>query len=126
MNNNLPIYVNYIKDGNSVISYETFIQKIEDDYTDIQKVVSEFYGLTVSDLKSTRRERRIARPRQLAMYLAKQLTTLSLPDIALHFGRDHTTIMHAVKQIDYLLQTDNQLGKDAQTLTKRLKEGDYE
>ena len=94
--------------------------------TDIQKVVSEFYGLTVSDLKSTRRERRIARPRQLAMYLAKHLTTLSLPDIALHFGRDHTTIMHAIKQIDYLLQSDNQLGKDAQTLTKRLKEGDYE
>lgn len=94
--------------------------------TDIQKVTSEFYGLTAADLKSKRRERRIARPRQLAMYLAKKLTTLSLPDIALHFGRDHTTIMHAIKQIDFLLQSDNQLGKDAQILIKRLKEGDYE
>lgn len=94
--------------------------------TDIQKVTAEFYSLTVADLKSTRRERRIARPRQLAMYLAKRLTTLSLPDIALHFGRDHTTIMHAIKQIDFLLQTDDQLGKDTQTLISRLKEGDYE
>lgn len=48
MNNNLPIYVNYIKDGNSVISYETFIQKIEDDYTDIQKVV-DFIRKTEND-----------------------------------------------------------------------------
>ena len=94
--------------------------------TDIQKVVSEFYGLTAADLKSNRRERRIARPRQLAMYLAKQMTTLSLPDIALHFGRDHTTVMHAFKQIEYLLQSDDQLGKEAQILTKRLKEGDHE
>ncbi|MBR5130022.1 MAG: chromosomal replication initiator protein DnaA [Alphaproteobacteria bacterium] len=90
--------------------------------TDIQKTIAEFYGLTVSDLKSTRRERRIARPRQLAMYLAKRLTTLSLPDIALHFGKDHTTIMHAIKQIDCLLQSDDQLGKDTQTLITRLKE----
>ncbi len=91
---------------------------------DIQKTTADFYGLTVADLKSTRRERRIARPRQLAMYLAKQMTTLSLPDIALHFDRDHTTIMHAVKQIDYLLQTDNQLGQEAQTLIRKLKEED--
>jgi len=91
---------------------------------DIQKITAEFYGLTVADLKSTRRERRIARPRQLAMYLAKQMTTLSLPDIAMHFGRDHTTIMHAVKQIDYLLQTDAQLAKETQVLIKRLKEDD--
>ena len=61
------------------------------------------------------------------MYFCRILTDYSFPEIGAFFnGKNHTTIMHAVKQIDYLLQTDNQLGKDAQTLTKRLKEGDYE
>ena len=90
------------------------------------KIPADFYGLTIADLKSTRRERRIARPRQLAMYMAKQMTTLSVPDIALHFGRDHTTIMHAVKQIENLLKRDHKLGQDMQTLMYRLKEGDNE
>ncbi|MBR4926768.1 MAG: chromosomal replication initiator protein DnaA [Alphaproteobacteria bacterium] len=94
--------------------------------TDIQRMTAVFYGLTIADLKSTRRERRIARPRQLAMYMAKQMTTLSVPDIALHFGRDHTTIMHAVKQIENLLKRDHKLGQDMQTLMYRLKEGDNE
>ena len=89
--------------------------------TDIQQVTADFYNLTVADLKSTRRERRIARPRQLAMYLSKQLTTLSLPDIAMHFGKDHTTILHAVKQIDNLLYQDDALGKDMQKIIARLK-----
>lgn len=88
---------------------------------DIQKITADFYGLTVADLKSTRRERRIARPRQLAMYLAKQMTTLSLPDIAQYFEKDHTTIMHAVRQIDNLLDRDDQLGKDIQKIMARLK-----
>lgn len=94
--------------------------------TDIQRMTADFYGLSVADLKSTRRERRIARPRQLAMYMAKQMTTLSVPDIAAHFGRDHTTIMHAVKQIEILLERDHKLGQDMQTLMYRLKEGDNE
>lgn len=90
---------------------------------DIQKITADYYGLKIADLKSVRRERRIARPRQLAMYLSKQMTTLSLPDIASHFGRDHTTIIHAVKLIESLLQNDHQLGKDMQNIVSRLKEG---
>lgn len=90
---------------------------------DIQKITADYYGLKIADLKSVRRERRLARPRQLAMYLSKQLTTLSLPDIASYFGRDHTTIMHAVKVIGGLLKNDSQLGKDMQNILARLKEG---
>lgn len=90
---------------------------------DIQKMTADYYGLKIADLKSVRRERRIARPRQLAMYLSKQMTTLSLPDIAAHFGRDHTTIIHAVKLIESLIQNDHQLGKDMQNIIARLKEG---
>jgi chromosomal replication initiator protein len=90
---------------------------------DIQQVVCMHYGLTLIDLKSTRRERRIARPRQLAMYLAKTLTPSSLPDIGTQFDRDHTTIMHAVKTIENLLPRDEQLRADVAFLTRRLKEG---
>lgn len=89
---------------------------------DIQMETARFYGLQLTDLKSTRRERRIARPRQMAMYLSKQMTTLSLPDIAAHFGRDHTTIIHAVKLMETLLQTDDQTGKDMQMIMTRLRE----
>ena len=91
--------------------------------TDIQQAVCAHYDLTLLDLKSTRRERRIARPRQLAMYLAKTLTPYSLPDIGAQFDRDHTTIMHAVKTIEGLLPRDAQLAADAVILTRRLKEG---
>lgn len=91
--------------------------------TDIQQAVCAHYDLTLLDLKSTRRERRIARPRQLAMYLAKTLTPYSLPDIGAQFDRDHTTIMHAVKTIEGLLPRDAQLAADAAILTRRLKEG---
>lgn len=90
---------------------------------DIQRVTADYYGLKVADLKSTRRERRIARPRQLAMYLSKQMTTLSLPDLANHFERDHTTIIHAVKLIEDLLKSDHQMGKDMQNIMSRLQEG---
>lgn len=89
---------------------------------DILRETASFFDLTIADLKSTRRERRVARPRQMAMYLAKQLTTLSLPDIAGHFGRDHTTIIHAVKLIDSLLNSDKQMEQDIFALVKRVKE----
>lgn len=91
--------------------------------SDIQQLVCMHYDLTLLDLKSTRRERRIARPRQLAMYLAKTLTPYSLPDIGAQFDRDHTTIMHAVKTIEALLPRDAQLSTDVAFLTRRLKEG---
>ncbi len=91
---------------------------------DIQNTVCAHYQLSLVDLKSNRRERRIARPRQLAMYLSKILTPCSMPDIGAQFGRDHTTIMHAVKTIEGLLMIDNQVFEDVTVLTRRLKEGE--
>lgn len=74
---------------------------------DIQKQVALHYGIRLPEFLSPRRARAVARPRQLAMYLAKQLTTASLPEIGRAFGgRDHTTVAHAVRTIENLLQTD--------------------
>ena len=63
----------------------------------------------------------MARPRQLAMYLAKILTPLSLPDIGKAFGRDHTTVIHAVKTIEDLIVRDKELAADVDLLSRRLK-----
>lgn len=90
--------------------------------SEIQQKTADYYGLKLSDLNSTRRDRKIARPRQLAMYLSKTLTSLSLPDIGTHFGRDHTTILHAVKTIEGLLKQDTQLVKDKEKIIMLLKE----
>ncbi|MBT6983497.1 MAG: chromosomal replication initiator protein DnaA, partial [Rhodospirillaceae bacterium] len=69
-----------------------------------------------------RRARAVARPRQVAMYLAKQLTTRSLPEIGRKFGgRDHTTVMHAVKRIEELRQTDAALAEDIDLLRRMLE-----
>ncbi len=73
----------------------------------IQRLVAKAYNITMDDMVSKRRARAIARPRQVAMYLCKRLTTRSLPDIGRRFGgRDHTTVMHAVKRINQLRQED--------------------
>lgn len=88
---------------------------------DIQKAVADHFTLKMSDLKSTRRDRKIARPRQMAMYLAKILTTKSLPDIGSAFDRDHTTIIHAVRTIEELIKTDKNVAEDVCLLEKMLK-----
>jgi chromosomal replication initiator protein len=89
---------------------------------DIQKATSEHFGLKQVDLISERRNRSIARPRQAAMWLAKQLTTRSLPDIGRRFGgRDHTTVLHAVRRIEALRADDPQLSRDLETLTRKLR-----
>jgi chromosomal replication initiator protein len=89
---------------------------------EIQKVTSEHYGLKQADLISPGRARALARPRQAAMWLAKQLTTRSLPDIGRRFGgRDHTTVLHAVRRIDELRAADPQLARDLETLTRKLR-----
>ena len=89
---------------------------------DIQKAAAEHFGLKQADLISERRNRAIARPRQAAMWLAKQLTTRSLPDIGRRFGgRDHTTVLHAVRRIDELRAGDPQLARDLETLTRKLR-----
>ena len=89
---------------------------------DIQKATSEHFGLKQADLISERRNRSIARPRQAAMWLAKQLTTRSLPDIGRRFGgRDHTTVLHAVRRIEALRAEDQVLARDLETLTRKLR-----
>ena len=90
---------------------------------EIQKLVCEHYGLKQADLLSPKRTRAIARPRQVAMSLAKALTTRSYPDIGRRFGnRDHTTVLHAVRQIEKLRAEDAALAADVETLTRRLRE----
>jgi chromosomal replication initiator protein len=88
---------------------------------DIQKRVCEHYNIKMADLLSPRRARAVARPRQVAMYLAKQLTTRSLPEIGRKFGgRDHTTIMHGVRKIEELRGGDPSLNEDIEILTRSL------
>ena len=90
---------------------------------EIQRKVAEHYNVRLSDMIGPKRLRSIARPRQIAMYLAKQLTPRSLPEIGRRFGgRDHTTIMHGVRKIEELMSTDSQLADDLQML-KRLLQG---
>ncbi|WP_196757908.1 chromosomal replication initiator protein DnaA [[Haemophilus] ducreyi] len=87
----------------------------------IQKIVAEYYNIKMADLKSKSRTRSIARPRQMAMALAKELTSHSLPEIGREFGgRDHTTVMHACKTINELRDTDNSIQEDYTNLTRKL------
>ena len=89
---------------------------------EIQKAAADHYGMKQADLISERRTRAVARPRQAAMWLAKQLTTRSLPDIGRRFGgRDHTTVIHAVRRIDELRAADPQLARDLDVLTRKLR-----
>ena len=89
---------------------------------DIQKAASEHFGLKQADLISERRNRSVARPRQAAMWLAKQLTTRSLPDIGRRFGgRDHTTVLHAVRRIEALKAEDPVLTRDLEALIRKLR-----
>ncbi|MFP4361989.1 MAG: chromosomal replication initiator protein DnaA, partial [Alphaproteobacteria bacterium] len=89
---------------------------------EIQKAVVAHYSLKLADMQSKRRSRVVARPRQVAMYLAKQLTPRSLPEIGRRFGgRDHTTVMHAVKKVEELLGEDDGLARDVETLRRRLQ-----
>ena len=87
----------------------------------IQKVVAEYFKMRVSDLHSKRRNRQITRPRQIAMALAKELTTMSLPEIGDAFGgRDHTTVLHAQRKIAELVKTDPKISEDYQNLYRLL------
>ena len=88
----------------------------------IQKAVAEHYGLKQADIISERRARVVARPRQAAMWIAKQITTRSLPDIGRRFGgRDHTTVLHAVRRIEALKQDDPVLARDLDTIIRKLR-----
>jgi chromosomal replication initiator protein len=89
----------------------------------IQKAVADYYGLQIKDLLSKRRTRSLARPRQVAMALAKELTEHSLPEIGDAFaGRDHTTVLHACRQIKTLSESDGKLREDWDKLIRKLSE----
>ena len=89
---------------------------------EIQRRVAEHYNIKLSEMSSERRARAVARPRQVAMFLSKQLTARSLPEIGRKFGgRDHTTVMHAVKKIEQLRQSDAGIAEDVELLRRMLE-----
>jgi len=86
----------------------------------IQNLVASYFNLNIKEMLSARRSRVLARPRQIAMYLAKQYTTNSLPDIGRKFSnRDHTTVIHAVKKIDELIKKDNEIRQSVMEIKKK-------
>jgi chromosomal replication initiator protein len=89
---------------------------------EIQRRVAEYFNVKMGDMLSARRARSVARPRQIAMYLSKQLTTRSLPEIGRKFGgRDHTTVIHAVRKIEQLRDEDPALDEDVDLLRRMLE-----
>ncbi|WP_083097124.1 chromosomal replication initiator protein DnaA [Pseudophaeobacter leonis] len=89
---------------------------------EIQRKVSEYYNIRMSDIVGPKRLRSYARPRQVAMYLCKKLTSRSLPEIGRRFGgRDHTTVMHGVRRIEELKSTDGQIAEDVEMLRRSLE-----
>ncbi len=89
---------------------------------EIQKCVAEHFNIRLADMHSARRARAVARPRQVAMYLCKQLTPRSLPEIGRKFGgRDHTTVMHAVRKVEELTATDKAMAEDLELLRRMLE-----
>ncbi len=91
---------------------------------DILRIIAKHYGVQRGDLLSSRRNQSIVRPRQIGMYLAKTLTARSLPEIGRRFGgRDHTTVLHAIRKIEALKQNDGVLKDELDSLSRMLKDG---
>jgi len=89
----------------------------------VQKIVADYYNITQEELVSNKRSRNISYPRQIAMYLLRDITDMSLPKIGNDFGgRDHTTVLHAIDKIQADLKTDNELKKVIEELMARIKE----
>jgi len=104
------ILKDFINDNKKSINVET-----------IQNIVAVYFNLNIQEMLSPRRSRSLARPRQIAMYLAKKYTTNSLPDIGRKFSnRDHTTVIHAVKKIEGLIKSDNEINHSVAEIKKRL------
>ncbi|MBA2652944.1 MAG: chromosomal replication initiator protein DnaA [Tatlockia sp.] len=113
-----PITIDFVNEAlRDLLALQDKLVTIEN----IQKTVAEYYKVKVADLLSKRRSRSIARPRQMAMALAKELTNHSLPEIGDHFGgRDHTTVIHACRKIKELVLEDNDLAEDYKNLLRTL------
>lgn len=88
---------------------------------EIQRKVSEHFNISIKEMQSCRRARNVARPRQIAMYLAKQLTSRSLPEIGRKFDRDHTTVMHAVRKVEELIGQDSTIAENVDILRRVLE-----
>lgn len=88
---------------------------------EIQKRVAEYFNISVKEMQSSRRARNVARPRQIAMYLAKHLTSRSLPEIGRKFDRDHTTVMHAVRKVEELIVEDTSMAESVESLRRSLE-----
>lgn len=88
----------------------------------IQHVVCTYFRLHISEMKSARRSREVARPRQIAMYLCREFTSRSLPDIGRRFGdRDHTTVMHAIRQVEKLCIESEEVAGDVRLLRRAVE-----
>ena len=113
-----PIDIDLIKESlKDLLSLQDRLVSIDN----IQKTVAEYYKIKVSDLSSKRRNRSIARPRQVAMALAKELTSHSLPEIGDAFGgRDHTTVLHACRKIEELKESNSDIREDVKNLLRIL------
>jgi len=113
-----PITLEFAKDAlRDVLALQDKLVTVEN----IQKTVAEYFKIRVADLLSKRRNRSIARPRQIAMALAKELTTHSLPEIGDGFGgRDHTTVLHACRRIKALRETETRVKEDYNNLLRTL------
>jgi len=113
-----PITLEFAKEAlKDLLSLQAKLVTVEN----IQKTVADYYKVRVADLLSKRRNRSIARPRQVAMALAKELTSHSLPEIGDAFGgRDHTTVLHACKRIKEFRATDQRIGEDYSNLLRTL------
>lgn len=113
-----PITIDFVNDAlRDLLALQDKLVTLEN----IQKTVAEYYKVKVADLLSKRRSRSIARPRQMAMALAKELTNHSLPEIGDHFGgRDHTTVIHACRKVKELLLEDHDFAEDYKNLMRIL------
>jgi chromosomal replication initiator protein len=114
-----PITLDLVKEAlKDMLAVENRLVSVEN----IQKVVADFYKIKVADMHSKKRTRNIARPRQVAMALAKELTQMSLPAIGEAFGgRDHTTVLHACRTVADLRESDMQIKHDFQVLMQMIK-----
>ncbi|STX36855.1 chromosomal replication initiator protein DnaA [Legionella feeleii] len=113
-----PITIDFVHEAlRDLLALQDKLVTIEN----IQKTVAEYYKVKVADLLSKRRSRSIARPRQMAMALAKELTNHSLPEIGDHFGgRDHTTVIHACRKVKELIQDETDFAEDYKNLMRTL------
>ena len=118
---------------NKTITLEIAERQLKDFFTDhdqknvtidiVQRIVAEYFGLSLNDLKGKKRSKAIAFPRQLAMYITRELTEYSTTEVGLEFGgRDHTTVMHACQRIEDRIKTDPTLSPAIQHLTRGIKE----